>query len=173
MTRSSTGFLNDYRRRGEAVSTRAHIAIYPLGVSMAQLLDEEDKLVNRKWEALLYVHSNGYPTRLLRQVKDFHHRFTEPEGYDGAYFAARLIQHLANKYDEGMKKYEYSRYSLYGFGITRVMVGDFSWFYAVTQDGVVVFHRSPGSHMKLVEFIDWDDPVKTSEEYLKTLEEKV
>jgi len=162
------------------MSTRAHIAVYPLGVSMAQLLDEDDKLMNRKWEALLYVHSDGYPTSLLKQVWDFHQFFSDQrffvqeDGYDGAYFAARLIQRLTNEYDKASRMSP-PRYLLSGFGVTRVMYGDFDWFYAVTQDGVAVFHRRPGGRMKLTSLAAWDDYVarETPDKFFAELERRV
>jgi len=136
------------------MSTRAHVAFYERGE------DVGGERILKKWNSLIYVHSDGYPTGLGVQVYRFCREFVKVRGFDVEYIAARMVQYLCNEYDSGLVNFSMpesysmkkltSKYAkggrfprhespVLGFGICDSVHGDIEWFYAVSPSGLGVF----------------------------------
>lgn len=106
------------------MSTRAQIGFY------------EDSVLTTRPVALLYQHSDGYPTSkeagVVRTLLDICVPLIEQRGsYDPEYLAAQTLFRLIAQYDSGA--------SGLGFGIGNALHGDVRFYYAVTEYGVYVY----------------------------------
>lgn len=121
------------------MSTRCQIAVYDDGKAL------ED------YEALLYRHSDGYPSGVLPDIMPFLSWWSKGRGIvDTEYVAARLLQYLCNRHDEQTKEaakvYEHVKHEYHvdftgtlGHGICKVFHWDIKYFYAITPQGVGVY----------------------------------
>jgi hypothetical protein len=106
------------------MSTRAQIGFY----------DGSD--LTTRPVALLYQHSDGYPTSkeagVVRTLLNICVPIIEQRGsYDPEYLAAQTLFRLIAQYDSGA--------SGLGFGIGNALHGDIRFYYAVTEFGVAVY----------------------------------
>jgi hypothetical protein len=121
------------------MATRAHIGFY----------QQPDQPLDRP-SILLYRHSDGYPTGVLPDIVPFLHWFEAKRGLaDSEYAAARLLQHLCNRYDQYSAPVSDSRGTLpkatpftgtLGYGICpdNRLHGDIAYLYAVRPGQLVV-----------------------------------
>jgi hypothetical protein len=107
-------------------------------------------------KALLYVHSDGYPSGILPLLLPFVERFQKARGDDPEFLAGRLIQHLANESDKHMAEWEArmkaegqkgvgsygERFT--GFGVDTDIHGDIEYLYVVKEGGTVEVRRARG-----------------------------
>jgi hypothetical protein len=131
------------------MSTRCQIGVYK---------DEKPKL--GEFEALLYRHSDGYPSGVLPDVMPFLAWWAKGRGIDDTeYVSARLLQYLCNAYDKqglainaSLKKSPLSSARLdeedeetkkwtgtLGHGICKHFHWDIEYFYAICPNGVHVY----------------------------------
>lgn len=122
------------------MSTRSQIGIY-----------QNNKKPLTEFEALLYRHSDGYPSGVLPDIMPFLSWWSKNRGIDDTeYVSARLLQYLCNKHDEQSKelakKYpmvseEYSDEftGTLGYGICKQFHWDIEYFYAISPEGVRVY----------------------------------
>lgn len=106
------------------MSTRAQIGIYD------EALTPKSRPV-----ALIYRHSDGYPTGsggVLPDLVQFVSEIVKNRGsYDAEYVAAQLTYRFIENYDCGV--------SGAGYGVGHTLHGDVRFYYAVTPEGVHVF----------------------------------
>lgn len=116
------------------MSTRCQIGVY-----------ENDEKKFREFEALIYKHSDGYPSATLPLLIEFVERFLKGRGYDTEYLSARLVQHLTNESDRDredyakQKGYDCSAFTFTGYGICKDFHGDIEFFYAIYPDRIETF----------------------------------
>ena len=117
------------------MSTRAQIAVYQA---------PESKLPN--FEALLYRHSDGYPSGVLPDIMPFLAFWKKNRGMDDVeYLSARLLQYLCNEYDGMMEELEKGKKiytGILGNGISKDFHGDIEYLYAISPEGVKVYETS-------------------------------
>jgi hypothetical protein len=125
------------------MSTRSQIGFYEKEPKTGKDL--------KKFEALLYRHSDGYPSGMLPEIIPFLKWWKSGRGLrDTEYVAARLLQWLCQEYDGAVTRIEkeIGRPAPYGnrdytgtlgYGISRGFHGDIDWFYAVYPDAVKVY----------------------------------
>lgn len=126
------------------MATRAHIAFY----------DEETQPLDRP-SILLYRHSDGFPSAVLPDIVPFLLWFDASRGLgDREYAAARLLQHLCNRYDgarcataaaAGSLPDESPFTGTLGYGIcpNGQLHGDIEFLYAITLNRhLSVYSRS-------------------------------
>ena len=105
------------------MSTRAQIGFY------------DDAVLRERPVAIVYQHSDGYPTGnggvVGKLVNTCVGIIEQRGGFDPAYLAAQTLFRLIGDYDGGA--------SGLGFGIDNVLHSDTRFFYAVTSEGVHVF----------------------------------
>lgn len=152
------------------MSTRSQIAFYE---SPEAKLEEP--------EALLYRHSDGYPSGVLPDIMPFLEWWAQGRGIsDIEYCSARLLQWLTNQYDKGSMDFnrdwikkgldtsgrlkqelaEAEKFTgTLGHGICKQFHGDIEYLYAIQPQGVVVFETKSGL---------WDDAQNISK-YVKKL----
>ncbi len=132
------------------MSTRCQIGIY----------GKEGVTELKNWDALIYRHSDGYPSGVLPDIMPFLAYFDRVRGVDDTeYVSARLLQYMANLYDrqaiewhaqggisglrsprrdteiEDTKKYA----GTLGHGISKQFHWDIEFYYAISKDGVRVY----------------------------------
>lgn len=144
------------------MSTRSQIGFYN---------KKEDS--NKKFEALIYRHSDGYPSAVLPDIIPFLKWWKTVRGIsDLEYVSARLLQYLCNEYDKASKAFEkefgktLNKNDDYtgtlGHGICKGFHGDIEYFYKVYENGVQVFScgfdETPDNY-KLLVTIDLDKEV--------------
>lgn len=119
------------------MSTRSQIGFYRAG--------EKDF---NKFEALLYRHSDGYPSRVLPDILPFLIWRRKTIGIDIEYCSARLLQYLCNIYDKERKvfakkmgyKYEFRAFTgIYNYGISKDFRFDIEYFYKIYPDFIEVY----------------------------------
>lgn len=131
------------------MSTRCQIGFY-----------ESPESPLEKPEALLYRHSDGYPSAVLPDIMPFLEWWSKGRGIsDLEYCSARLLQYLCNQYDGHSLEFnsemrnkmlfghdtskedeDTKRFTgIYGHGICNSFHGDIEYYYAITEQGVVVF----------------------------------
>ena len=107
----------------DEMSTRAQIGIY------------EDTNLKTRPVAIIYRHSDGYPSGhggVMPSLVQFVQEITEKRGgYDAEYVAAQLMYRFVENYDCGV--------SALGYGVGQALHGDTRFYYAVTPEGVSVF----------------------------------
>lgn len=127
------------------MSTRAQIGFYEdeenLGKGLGQKLPV----------AVLYQHSDGYPTSkeggVVRSLIDICVPLVEQRGsYDVEYLAAQTLFRLVARHDAGA--------SGLGFGISDHLHGDTRFYYAVTPEGVHVFDARTLNHLEDVDVLN-------------------
>jgi hypothetical protein len=143
------------------MSTRAQIGIYEKRPTAKQLL--------KKWEVLLYRHSDGYPGNhetgeygVLSDIVPFLRWFDKNQGIsDTEYAGARLMQYMCNLHDGVMKDIEdrmrrsgnphsdVHGYGTLGYGVCKTLHLDIEYFYAVYPQGVDIYRTN--IHNKPVE----------------------
>ena len=127
------------------MSTRCQIGFY----------DNPKQKNLRKFTALVYRHSDGYPGKedgsdygVLTDIVPFLKWFNKERGLsDTEYAAARCLQHLCNTYDTQVTKDSKQFFGtpntddagLLGHGICRGFHGDIEYFYAVYPDRLEVY----------------------------------
>lgn len=126
------------------MSTRCQIGIY----------GKEGEPELKSWDALIYRHSDGYPSGVLPDIMPFLAYFDRVRGVDDTeYVSARLLQYMTNLYDgntirwfvedklgnpqeiEDTKKFT----GTLGHGISKQFHWDIEYFYAISKDGVRVY----------------------------------
>lgn len=112
------------------MSTRAQIGFY------SDESNIQKGLGNALPVAILYQHSDGYPTSkeggVVRSLIDICVPLIDQRGsYDAEYLAAQTLYQLIDRFDRGV--------SGLGFGIYDRLQGDTRFYYAVTPEGVHVF----------------------------------
>ena len=138
------------------MSTRAQIGIY------------EDEDLKSKPVAMIYRHSDGYPTgdgavmpTLLQIVPEI---VKKHGSYDAEYLGAQLVYRLIENHDCGV--------SGLGYGIGGTLHGDIRFYYAVTPEGVHVFDARELQQVnrlpKRMFFTPWGEPEK-----VKTLQKEL
>ncbi len=159
------------------MSTRSHIAFYA---------DQDDKLED--FQALLYRHSDGYPSGVLPDIMPFLAWWITARGIeDIEYCSARLLQYLANNYDESSVRFliesekrgsasakeelaEIQQFTgILGHGISKQFHWDIEYLYAITPQGVTVFEAGfPDEKLKAhkIGFIPYA-AFATSPDYIK------
>lgn len=120
------------------MSTRCQIGFYERG---------ETDLNN--FEALIYRHSDGYPGTedgskygVLAEAIPFLRQWQQKRGIPHPeYCAARLLQHLCNRYDKQVKEFDKdSKFAgVLGYGISNEFHGDIEFFYAIYPNALVVY----------------------------------
>lgn len=135
------------------MSTRSQIGIYA-----------EQKAKPKEFEALLYRHSDGYPSGVLPDIMPFLAWWAKGRGMnDTEYVSARLLQYLCNQYDGDTMRFkseyvdkgttsdrvkeEYKKEmedtkrftGELGHGICKQFHWDIEYFYAVKPEGVEVY----------------------------------
>lgn len=126
------------------MSTRCHIAVYREEIPEKPTQKDFDS-----FEALLYRHSDGYPSAVLPDVMPFLKWWDKKRGVsDSEYVAARLLQYLCNMYDASTEDFE-SKYApkkpekgltgTLGHGICKGFHGDIEYLYAITPKALTVF----------------------------------
>ncbi len=117
------------------MSTRCQIAIY-----------EAPEAKFSQFEALLYRHSDGYPSGVLPDIMPFLSFWAKERGMsDTEYLGARLLQYLCNEYDGYMSKIEKGKKTftgILGHGICKEFHGDIEYLYAIHPEGVKVYDVS-------------------------------
>lgn len=137
------------------MSTRCQIGFY------GKMAPEERNL--RKFEALIYRHSDGYPDSdngVIAELMPVLQEFDKVRGCgDAEYCAARTLQRFCNKYDNAMRenllgmanqeslsenmrtgaKRLLAEPVFNGYGICNAFHGDIEYFYAVYDNRVEVF----------------------------------
>jgi len=123
-------------------------------------------------DALLYVHSDGYPESVLPDVLPFVATFHKFRGDDPQYLAARLLQHLMNKGDADTEVVRKTMKqsgkdappTLNGYGVDCIIHTDIEFYYEVTNAGSVIVNAVRGGKpRRLAEFqlgTNPDDAVK-------------
>lgn len=135
------------------MSTRCQIAFYE---------DKKQKDL-RKFDALIYRHSDGYPGNIDKGKKKEYGVLTDIIPFliwfkkkgrldDMEYTSARLLQYLCNEYDKGMeeiekgvskslrkKKVKLIFTGILGHGISKDFHGDIDYLYAIYPDRVNVY----------------------------------
>lgn len=166
------------------MSTRCQIGIY----------DGNDQPLE-KFEALLYRHSDGYPSGVLPDIMPFLAWWSKGRGMsDTEYVSARLMQYLCNKYDGNDIKfkmdfvgYDEKRKQIaqkeidtiaeftgeLGHGICKQFHWDIEYFYAITPEGVVVFdvEDMENNKYKKIGFIPYEK-YEESKDYKKLTKEE-
>lgn len=127
-------------------------------------------------EALLYRHSDGYPSGVLPEMMPFLNWWAGARGInDIQYCSARLLQYLANMYDgytikwakERLEKYkgDESKRSIdeiaetekftgtLGYGICNAYQWDIEYVYEITKEGVNVYETSYSGKGKMSEHV--------------------
>lgn len=154
------------------MSTRSQIGIYA-----------EQKAKPKEFEALLYRHSDGYPSGVLPDIMPFLSWWAKGRGIrDTEYVSARLLQYLCNKYDGHTLEFhaemrktkafpkaqehsdkEDEETKLFtgtlGHGICKQFHWDIEYFYAVKPDGVEVYEveDAEAEKFKLLALIPYAD----------------
>ncbi|MCF8481048.1 MAG: hypothetical protein K9H25_11505 [Rhodospirillum sp.] len=128
------------------MATRSHIAFY-----------ERPEQPLEQPSILLHRHSDGYPSSVLPDILPFLQWFHAERGLDdGEYAAARLLQHLCNRYDEAIAAISFENGRIpeetpftgtLGYGIcpTNTLHGDIEFLYAVTSNPQVSIHHNAAS----------------------------
>lgn len=148
------------------MSTRSQIGFY-----------DKKETPNKKFEALIYRHSDGYPSAVLPDIIPFLKWWKTVRGLsDLEYVSARLLQYLCNEYDVRGKELEkqlgtsLSKNTDYtgtlGHGICKGFHGDIEYFYKVYPNSLQIFScgfdESPNEY-KLLVTIDLEKEVKIEE----------
>ena len=122
------------------MSTRSQIGFY-----------REKENPHKKFEALVYRHSDGYPEGVLTDIIPFLLWWNKTRGInDLEYVSARLLQYLCNESDLNMKNLEkqmgksmlsntWDFTGIYGHGISNAFHGDIEYFYKVYPNGLQVY----------------------------------
>lgn len=106
------------------------------------------KVVIGKPEALVYRHSDGYPSGVLPDIMPFLAWWAKGRGIsDIEYVSARLLQYLCNEYDGRGSQWasEEEKASVkqftgtLGHGISANFHGDIEYVYAIHAEGVRVY----------------------------------
>ena len=95
-----------------------------------------------KFEALLYRHSDGYPSGVLPDILPFLSWWRKARGIgDSEYCSARLLQYLCNEYDKYSKRFgeELEFTGTLGHGVCKTFQGDIEYFYKIYPDKVEVY----------------------------------
>lgn len=138
------------------MSTRSQIGFY-----------EDDTKKLEEFEALIYRHSDGYPSGVLPDIMPFLSWWAKGRGMnDTEYLSARLLQYLCNEYDahtvewakgrldrafgnkeETLKEIEMTEKFTgeLGHGICKGFHCDIEYLYAISPSGVMVFEVSIGN----------------------------
>lgn len=155
------------------MSTRCQIGFYPTKKDA-----QKDK---NNWVALLYRHSDGYPTETLADLIDFCRFFQQKRGmHDLEYCAARALIFLMysqnclleyssrssisfsgsetiDHYSHWDSRSEFLReMGILGYGISHTFHSDLEYFYAVTGDGHILAFSGYGSPTDLRQFFQVD-----------------
>ena len=145
------------------MSTRSQIGIYKIKPSTPSVLKE--------FKALLYRHSDGYPSGVLPDIIPFLRWFKSARGIgDTEYVAARLLQWLCNQYDGvtagvlvNLRDNVTAGYTgTLGHGICKYFHGDIEYYYAVYPNGVDIYdclYDSKPDKWRLLAEINLDDEV--------------
>jgi hypothetical protein len=159
------------------MSTRSQLGFYR---------KEPAKATLKKWEALIYRHSDGYPDAVLPDIIPFLKWWKSKRGItDLEYCSARLLQYLCNEYDNHSKEFEkkigktalsndgdYT--GIYGHGICKAFHGDIEYYYAIYPNKVQIYSvgfDKKEKDWKLLITIDLDKEFKI-EDILKEIEKK-
>ena len=118
------------------MSTRSQIGFYEKG--------EKDF---SKFRALLYRHSDGYPSGVLPDIIPFLIWWRKTRGTDIEYCSARLLQYICNEYDGSTKdftkklnwKKDEGPTGIYGHGICNTFHWDIAYFYKIMPEVVEVY----------------------------------
>lgn len=121
------------------MSTRSQIGFYE---------NKEQPL--KKFEALIYRHSDGYPDTkhgVISAIKPFLKWWKKGQGLgDLEYLSARLLQYLCNRYDNNGygkalgKKYQNDNFTgTLGHGICKNFHGDIEYFYKIYPNAMEVY----------------------------------
>jgi len=119
------------------MSTRSQIGFYR---------NEPNLNTLKNFDALLYRHSDGYPSGVLPNIIPFLKWWKTARGLDDIeYCAARLLQYLCNEYDgrgRNMEKIlgkntDYT--GIYGHGICKFFHGDIEYYYAIYPNKLQVY----------------------------------
>jgi hypothetical protein len=147
------------------MSTRAQIGFY----------STEEAVDGKLPEALIYRHSDGYPTgagAVVPELVDVVPAVVAQRGmYDPEYLAAQTLYRMIQAYDGGA--------SCLGYGISGSLHGDLRFYYAVTPEGVHVFDARDMVTFKHLNrsramfFTSWSEPERRRkvEKELKELED--
>lgn len=160
------------------MSTRAQIGFYE---------KPEDKVEN--FEALLYRHSDGYPSGVLPEIMPFLAFFKKARGLnDTEYLSGRLLQYLCNLYDghsiQWAKESKFGNKEeialtkqftgTLGNGISKSFHWDIEYLYCISPEGVKVYDVSFGSDDKMKKKLIGTVPVdgyEENEDYIKLLKD--
>jgi hypothetical protein len=120
------------------MSTRCHIAFYEK--------EPKSPTAKKKFEALLYKHSDGYPEGVLPTLIPFALDFDRKRGLcDCEYAAAHCITVFINDSNDGRKAYDPAgNFSYLGYGIAKAFHGDIEYAYVVSP-GLIQVYATPGS----------------------------
>jgi hypothetical protein len=148
------------------MSTRCQIGIYSdnpeqkyngkltVGGEKTNIIIDNKKYGLKNFEALLYKHSDGYPSGMLPDIIPFLRFFEKARGIsDTEYVAARLLQWLCNISDKddlaSYKNYPLSYphmvngllpfTGILSHGICKDFHGDIEYFYAIYPSGINVY----------------------------------
>lgn len=93
----------------------------------------------KKPEALLYRHSDGYPSGVLHDIMPFLVEYDKKRGVDDyEYASARLMQYMTNEYDRMVGEGN-SYGGILGYGVSKEYHGDIEFVYVVETKGVAVY----------------------------------
>ena len=132
------------------MSTRSQILVTRRNYDFANLSNRFD-------EPLIYRHSDGYPEGehgVIAFLKPFCETFINIRGFDDSYLAARLIQHMCNKYDSSCSQHweDLDTIQLLGHGIDNDIHGDIEYFYVVKPRTIEVYEPIRNSNYETTGF---------------------
>jgi len=117
------------------MSTRCQIGIY-----------ESKATPLKKWDVLLYRHSDGYPDSecgVVEILKKFLTYWKKERGLDDLeYCGARLLQYMCNEYDKEGADGTEGLTGILGYGISNALHGDIEYFYRIYPDAFEVYEAS-------------------------------
>lgn len=129
------------------MSTRCQIAIYDGDISKKL---EDINFITKKWQALIYRHSDGYPDSVVPDILPFIEAFKEKRN-DTEYLAACLVAYLKNWHcgqsfykngDEQNIKINNFETDVLCHGISKVIHMDIDYYYVVDANNLYVFQCS-------------------------------
>lgn len=127
------------------MSTRCQIGIF-------NLYNVTDKEINaKKWEVLLYKHSDGDPKETLPEVLRYVRHFTIARGSDPEYLGACLLTWLKTRHTKKGVVANPEDILVTGHGISNTIHGDIEYFYGITNKDVIVFETNGKAIFKEIE----------------------
>ncbi len=145
------------------MSTRCQIGFYT---------EKPTKKTIKEPEALIYRHSDGYPDTengVLECILPFLKWWKTARGIsDTEYISARLLQYMANKYDQQTieiekefktEKSEVNLTGTLGHGISKHFHYDIEYYYAIYPDMLEVYDVKHKCLDKKNHKYDWDNPI--------------